>query len=77
MGGNNPLIVKEISDVTAVVHDIIQSAFVTTGQRCTCARRLFIEQGEQGDAIIAKLLRQLKHSLLVIMMMRNNLLLVQ
>ncbi len=43
MGGNNPLIVKDVSDITAVVHDIIQSAFVTTGQRCTCARRLFIE----------------------------------
>lgn len=55
MGGNNPLIVKGISDVDAAVHDIIQSAFVTTGQRCTCARRLFIEQGEAGDAIIAKL----------------------
>jgi len=60
MGGNNPLIVKDISDVTAVVHDIIQSAFVTTGQRCTCARRLFIEQGEQGDAIIAKLIEATK-----------------
>jgi len=56
MGGNNPLIVKEVSDITAVVHDIIQSAFVTTGQRCTCARRLFIEEGEQGDAILAKLI---------------------
>jgi len=55
MGGNNPLVVKDISDVNAVVHDIVQSAFITTGQRCTCARRLFIEAGEQGDAIIAKL----------------------
>ena len=56
MGGNNPYIVKDISDVNAVVHDIVQSAFITTGQRCTCARRLFIEVGEQGDAIIAKLI---------------------
>jgi succinylglutamic semialdehyde dehydrogenase len=56
MGGNNPLIVKDISNVKAVVHDIIQSAFVTTGQRCSCSRRLFIETGEQGDAIIAKLI---------------------
>lgn len=55
MGGNNPLIVKGISDVDAAVHDIIQSAFITTGQRCTCARRLFIEEGAQGDAIIKKL----------------------
>ena len=56
MGGNNPLIVKDITDITAVVHDIIQSAFVTTGQRCTCARRLFIEKGEQGDAIMSRLI---------------------
>jgi len=60
MGGNNPLIVKDVSDINAVVHDIIQSAFVTTGQRCTCARRLFIESGAQGDAIIAKLIAATK-----------------
>jgi len=60
MGGNNPLIVKDVSDINAVVHDIIQSAFVTTGQRCTCARRLFIESGDQGDAIIAKLIEATK-----------------
>ena len=56
MGGNNPLIVKDTANIDAVVHDIIQSAFISTGQRCTCARRLFIEQGAQGDAIIAKLI---------------------
>ncbi|MBU3002267.1 succinylglutamate-semialdehyde dehydrogenase [Paraglaciecola arctica] len=55
MGGNNPLIVKDAADIKAVVHDIIQSAFVTSGQRCTCARRLFIQQGEAGDAILKKL----------------------
>ncbi|MFT7413347.1 MAG: succinylglutamic semialdehyde dehydrogenase [Paraglaciecola sp.] len=56
MGGNNPLIVKDAADIKAVVHDIIQSAFVTSGQRCTCARRLFIQQGETGDAIMDKLI---------------------
>lgn len=56
MGGNNPLIIKDVSDVDAVVHDILQSAFITTGQRCTCARRLFIEQNEQGDEIIKRLI---------------------
>ncbi len=60
MGGNNPLIVKDTADVNAVVHDIIQSAFVTTGQRCTCARRLFIENNAQGDAILAKLISATK-----------------
>lgn len=56
MGGNNPLIVKDAKDIDAVVHDIVQSAFVTSGQRCTCARRLFIQQNAQGDAILAKLI---------------------
>jgi succinylglutamic semialdehyde dehydrogenase len=56
MGGNNPLIVNQVSDVDAVVHDIVQSAFVTTGQRCTCARRVFIEQNQQGDEIIERLI---------------------
>jgi succinylglutamic semialdehyde dehydrogenase len=60
MGGNNPLIVKDVEDIDAVVHDIIQSAFITTGQRCTCARRLFIETGDKGDAIIAKLIDSTK-----------------
>lgn len=60
MGGNNPLIVKDVSDINAVVHDIVQSAFVTTGQRCTCARRLFIESNAQGDAILAKLIEVTK-----------------
>lgn len=56
MGGNNPLIVKDVADIDAAVHDIVQSAFVTSGQRCTCARRLFIENNEQGDAILARLI---------------------
>lgn len=61
MGGNNPLVVKDASDIDAVVHDIVQSAFVTTGQRCTCARRLFIEANEQGDAILARLIEVTKN----------------
>lgn len=60
MGGNNPLIVKDVANTEAAVHDIIQSAFITTGQRCTCARRLFIENSEQGDAILARLVEVTK-----------------
>ncbi len=60
MGGNNPLIVKDVADVKAAVHDIIQSAFITSGQRCTCARRLFIEQSANGDAILAALVSATK-----------------
>jgi succinylglutamic semialdehyde dehydrogenase len=60
MGGNNPLIVRQVSDIKAAVHDIIQSAYISSGQRCTCARRLYVEQGEQGDALLAQLVDAVK-----------------
>ncbi len=60
MGGNNPLIVTDVADTKAAIHDIIQSAFISTGQRCTCARKLFLPKGEQGDAILAGLIKATK-----------------
>jgi succinylglutamic semialdehyde dehydrogenase len=60
MGGNNPLIVKDVADTKAAVHDIIQSAFISSGQRCTCARKLFLPQGEQGDLILSQLIEATK-----------------
>jgi succinylglutamic semialdehyde dehydrogenase len=48
MGGNNPLIVEDPADLDAAVHLTIQSAFITAGQRCTCARRLLVKRGEAG-----------------------------
>ena len=61
MGGNNPLIVKDVEDTEAAVHDIVQSAYVTSGQRCTCARRVFIPATEQGDAILSRLIEVAKN----------------
>ena len=55
MGGNNPLLVTNVADIDAAVHNIVQSAFITSGQRCTCARRLFIEDSEQGRAVLKRL----------------------
>ncbi|WCD78803.1 succinylglutamate-semialdehyde dehydrogenase [Pseudomonas sp. TUM22785] len=55
MGGNNPLVVDEVADVDAAVYTIIQSAFISAGQRCTCARRLLVPQGAWGDALLARL----------------------
>lgn len=61
MGGNNPLIVKDVADTDAAVHDIVQSAFVTSGQRCTCSRRLFLPAGAAGDNILARLIEVTKN----------------
>ena len=55
MGGNNPLVVDEVKDIDAAVYTIIQSAFISAGQRCTCARRLLVPAGEWGDALLARL----------------------
>ena len=55
MGGNNPLVVDEVADVDAAVYTIIQSAFISAGQRCTCARRLLVPAGAWGDALLARL----------------------
>ncbi|WP_395340065.1 succinylglutamate-semialdehyde dehydrogenase [Ningiella sp. W23] len=57
MGGNNPLIVTEVADTKAAVHDIIQSAFVSSGQRCTCARKLFVPSTAQGDQLLESLVK--------------------
>lgn len=55
MGGNNPLVVDEVKDLDAAVYTIIQSAFISAGQRCTCARRLLVPVGAWGDALLARL----------------------
>ncbi|TAA46887.1 succinylglutamate-semialdehyde dehydrogenase [Corallincola spongiicola] len=57
MGGNNPLLVKDVSDPQAAVHDIVHSAYISSGQRCTCARRLFLPKGGEGDQILARLIK--------------------
>lgn len=56
MGGNNPMVISEqYGDLEATVYTIIQSAFISAGQRCTCARRLYVPLGEKGDALITRL----------------------
>lgn len=52
LGGNNPLVVWDTDDAEAAASHIVQSAFITTGQRCSCARRLILPEGAQGDAIL-------------------------
>jgi succinylglutamic semialdehyde dehydrogenase len=55
LGGNNPLIVWPPADVGAAANLIAQSAFITSGQRCSCARRLIVPEGAAGDEIISAL----------------------
>jgi succinylglutamic semialdehyde dehydrogenase len=51
LGGNNPLIAWD-GDPQAIASIAAQSAFITSGQRCSCARRLIVPEGAAGDAIV-------------------------
>ena len=56
LGGNNPLVVwDDATDPAVLANLVVHSAFVTTGQRCSCARRLIVPQGPAGDALVAAL----------------------
>jgi succinylglutamic semialdehyde dehydrogenase len=49
LGGSNPLIVCADADLDLAVAEAATSIAVTTGQRCTCARRLFVERGIEAE----------------------------
>ena len=55
MGGNNATVVHKTNDLDTTVYILIQSAFISTGQRCTCTKRLIIPKGKEGDRIIKRL----------------------
>jgi len=57
MGGNNPLIVDipHIQDLEAAVEITVQSAFLSAGQRCTCARRLIMIESPKMDGFMERL----------------------
>lgn len=59
LGGNNPLVVADDFDLAASVLLIIQSAYISAGQRCTCARRLLVPEGPRGDQLIEALTQAL------------------
>ncbi|NNU16971.1 succinylglutamate-semialdehyde dehydrogenase [Parvularcula sp. ZS-1/3] len=52
LGGNNPLIAWDVQNAEDAAQIIVRSAYITTGQRCTCARRLIVKKGEEGDRIV-------------------------
>ncbi|HVL29681.1 MAG TPA: succinylglutamate-semialdehyde dehydrogenase, partial [Sphingomicrobium sp.] len=53
LGGNNPLVVWNAKDIEAAAAIVVHSAFLSAGQRCTCARRLIVEDGKAGKLIAA------------------------
>ena len=50
LGGNNPLVVWDAKDIEAAAVIVVQSAYLSAGQRCTAARRLIVEDGQEEQA---------------------------
>lgn len=61
MGGNNPLVVTKVADLAAAAYAIIQSAFLSSGQRCSCCRRLILLEGSFTDELLTALRTMAEH----------------
>ncbi len=59
MGGNNPLIVHDVGDLKAAAYLTINSAFITAGQRCTCARRLIVVENDASNKFLDELVNMM------------------
>ncbi|MBL8991017.1 MAG: aldehyde dehydrogenase family protein [Phycisphaerae bacterium] len=44
LGGNNPAVVMDDADLRTAAIELVRCAFNTTGQRCTCTRRLIVHE---------------------------------
>ena len=51
LGGNNPIVAWNTPDPQAAATLIVQSAYLSAGQRCTAARRLIVEDGRHEELV--------------------------
>jgi succinylglutamic semialdehyde dehydrogenase len=63
LGGNNPLVVWDAKDLEAAAAIVVQSAYLSAGQRCTAARRLIVQDGKEGPLL--KVIQRLTDRLIV------------
>lgn len=56
MGGNNPLVVWDADNLDLMARCVLTSSFITSGQRCVCARRLILPKGKMGDDMLNRVL---------------------
>jgi len=59
MGGKNPQVVLDDADLDTAVNVSLQSAFFSTGQRCTAASRLIVTEGIH-DSFVKKLTKKMR-----------------
>jgi len=55
MGGNNPIVVWDTPDIQSAATLVVQSAFLSAGQRCTAAKRLIVR-----DSLAPRLIEEVK-----------------
>ncbi|MEQ1900373.1 MAG: aldehyde dehydrogenase family protein [Devosia sp.] len=62
MGGKNPTIVLDDADLKVAVETVTQSAFFSTGQRCTASSRIIVTEGihDKFVAALSERVRNLK-----------------
>jgi succinylglutamic semialdehyde dehydrogenase len=51
LGGSNPSVVMDDADLKLAALEVARSAFNTTGQRCTCTRRLIVHEAVEHKLI--------------------------
>ncbi|SIN88511.1 succinylglutamic semialdehyde dehydrogenase [Parasphingorhabdus marina DSM 22363] len=56
MGGNNPIVVWDTDDIHSAAVLVVQSAFLTAGQRCSAASRLIVKD-ELYDRVVKEVKR--------------------
>ncbi|MFI4957499.1 MAG: succinylglutamate-semialdehyde dehydrogenase [Gammaproteobacteria bacterium] len=57
LGGNNPLVILDAPNVQGALNVMLQSAYVTSGQRCTCTRRLIVKRTPENEKLIEALIK--------------------
>ncbi len=53
MGGNNAAVVMDDADLKQALIECVRCAFITTGQRCTCTRRVIVHEAVAPKFIAA------------------------
>lgn len=61
MSGNSPFIVWDTTNLDASVITVIQSSFITSGQRCSTSRRLIIPNNDFGEKFINRIVEVTKN----------------
>jgi len=56
MGGNNPAIILPDADLRQAVIECVRCAFITSGQRCTCTRRVIVHRAI-ADRVVSAIVR--------------------